>query len=100
MQLPKLSLGRLRPAQAPLSPVAEDHFRLRPATDGLPLPPWQGHGYVTCGDGVTTPITDICGESLSDGRFLACTRGAAICSNRGGISECDGMLMPFVPCRG
>jgi hypothetical protein len=94
MKMPKLSSGISRFVDHPALRVTNMHTAI------LPAAAWQGRGHVTCGDGVTTLITDFCGSTPSDGRSLACARGEAICRNRGGVRRCDGIIIPFSSCRG
>lgn len=94
MKMPKLSSGISRFVDNLAWSVTEMQAAILPAVA------WQGRGHVTCGDGVTTLITDFCGSTPGDGRSLACARGEAICRNRGGVRHCDGVIIPFSPCRG
>jgi len=66
MLLPNLSLGLVRSVQIRSSGMPEERSGIQPAVA------WQGQGHVTCGDGVTTPISDSCGSTPGDGRGLAC----------------------------
>jgi hypothetical protein len=93
MILPILSRGIGRSVSARSTCAPEGQLKIRPSAA------WQGYGYAVCGDGVRTPITDFCGSTPGDARGLACSRALEICSNRGGVRECDGVLMPFTECR-
>jgi hypothetical protein len=63
-----------------------------------PAAAWQGFGHAICDDGTPLAITDFCGSTPGDAKGLACSRAQAACSNRGGVQECDGVLLLFVQC--